>query len=241
MCYYVSITPEAPDIELTFRAKFVFPDKYKPMYVASAFTYPFMPVISNEEPTVISFSQWGLVPSWVKDIQTAAKIRTKTLNARSETIFEKPSFKHSILSRRCLVLVDGFYEWRHENKKTYPYYIQLKDEKTFALAGLWDSWTNQLDGRHTETFSIVTTKANHLLEKIHNTRKRMPVILKRENEKLWLDKEASKHELQAIMTPYDDKKLKAHTVSRMIRSQGFLDSDTSITEEYVYSDLKPLS
>ncbi|UCE97166.1 MAG: SOS response-associated peptidase [Dehalococcoidia bacterium] len=241
MCYYVSITPKVPDIELNFKAKFVFPEKYKAIYVASAFTFPFIPVISNEEPTVISFFQWGLVPSWVKNSLTASKIRTKTLNARAETVFEKPSFKHSILSKRCLVLVDGFYEWRHENKKTYPYYVRLRDEKPFALAGIWDSWTNQLDGKNTETFSIVTTRANSLLEKIHNTRKRMPVILTKEDESVWLDNNTSKDTLISIMIPYDDKKLKAHTVSRMLRSRGLSNSDSSITEEYNYQDLQPLS
>lgn len=129
-----------------------------------------MPVISNDEPTVISLFQWGLVPSWMKDGQTAAKIRVKTLNARSETIFEKPAFKNSILTQRCPVLVDEFYEWRHENKKTYPYYVQFKDEKPFALAGLRDGWRNHSDGKYTETFSIVTTMANPLLEKIYNTK-----------------------------------------------------------------------
>jgi len=240
MCYYVSITSKAPDIEFTFKAKFAFPDKYKPIYIASAFTYPFMPVISNKEPTLISYFQWGLVPSWVMDRKTAIKIRRKTPNARAETVFEKPSFKHSILSQRCLVLIDGFYEWRHENKKTYPYYIQLKDEKPFALAGIWDSWKNQLDEKHIETFSIVTTKANPLLEKIHNTRKRMPIILTKEDESVWLDNNTSKDALISIMTPYSDKKLKAHTVSPMIKSQGLSTGDPSITEKYIYQDLHPL-
>ncbi|MFC1866268.1 SOS response-associated peptidase [Chloroflexota bacterium] len=116
MCYYVSITPRIRDIESAFNARFAFPERFKPSYVASAFTFPFLPVISNEEPSVIGFFQWGLVPSWVKDNPTADGIRTKTLNARSETIFVKPSFKHSVVSKKCLVLVDGFYEWRHENR-----------------------------------------------------------------------------------------------------------------------------
>jgi putative SOS response-associated peptidase YedK len=240
MCYYVSITPKTSDIEFIFKAKFALPNEYKPMYVASAFTYPFMPVISNEEPTVIGFFQWGLVPSWVKDSQTAGKIRTKTLNARSETIFEKPSFKRSILTKRCLVLVDGFYEWRHENKKTYPYYIQLEDNKVFALAGIWDGWRNQSDGKYTETFSIVTTKANLLLQKIHNTRKRMPVILTKEDEAVWLDNKTGIDHLKYLFSPYYEKRLKAHTVSRSIRKQGLIIDNPSITDEYIYHDLSPI-
>lgn len=240
MCYYVSITPKTGVIESIFKAKFALPDEYKPTYVTSAFSYPFLPVISNEEPTVISSFQWGLVPSWVKDSHVAATIRTKTLNARSETIFEKPSFKRSILSKRCLVLVDGFFEWRHENKKTYPYYIQLRDEKAFALAGIWDSWRNQLDGKYTETFSIVTTKANLLLEKIHNTRNRMPVILDKEDRAVWLDNKTDIDQLKSLFSPYDYIKLKAHTVSRSIRKQGLLNEDSSITEEYIYQDLSPI-
>jgi len=240
MRYYVSITPKATDIEFIFNAKFSLPEEYKPVYLASAFTYPFMPVISNEEPTVISFFQWGLVPYWVQEMHTADKIRVKTLNARSETIFEKPSFKRSILSKRYIVLVDGFYEWRHENKKTYPYYIQLKGGNPFVLAGIWDGWRNQSDGKYTETFSIVTTKANSLLQKIHNTRKRMPVILKKKDEAVWLNKETTVDQLISLFSLYVEKKLKAHTVSCSIRKGGFITDKPSMIEEYIYQDLQSI-
>jgi putative SOS response-associated peptidase YedK len=239
MCYYISISVSISQIESRFNANFSYPKEFKPVYVSSAFSHPKLPVISNEEPSVISLFQWGLVPYWVKDSQTAIKIGSKTLNARSETVFEKSSFRHSILSKRCLVLVDGFYEWRHENNKTYPYYIQLQDENAFALAGIWDIWHNQSTEEFIETFSIVTTRANSLLKKIHNTKKRMPVILNKEDEKVWLAKETSREQLETLFSPYN-LELKAHPVSRLIRQYGFSTEDSTVNEEYIYPELPPI-
>lgn len=134
-------------------------------------------MISNDKPDLIELYTWGLIPFWVKNLEAANKISERTLNARSETIFEKPSFRHSIMSKRCLIIADGFFEWQHENKKAYPYYIKLKGNETFGIAGIWDSWTNPESKEEMRTFSVITTAANSLLEKVHNTRKRMPVIL----------------------------------------------------------------
>ena len=109
------------------------------------------------------------MPFWTKDEVAAERIRTQTLNARAETIHQKPSFRASIMTKRCLVLVDGFYEWREEGKKKYPYYISLASNDAFALAGIWDRWLNNSTGEVKDTFSIITTRANPLLERIHNT------------------------------------------------------------------------
>ena len=104
------------DIEQRFGAKFEQAKSYHQLYSASAFTYPQMPVISNNSPEYIEYFQWGLIPFWVKDNVSALKISQRTLNARAETIFQRPAFRHSIRSKRCLIIADGFFEWRHENK-----------------------------------------------------------------------------------------------------------------------------
>ena len=119
MCYYISITPKLLDIQVRFGALFKQPESYKPAYSINAFSHPQVPVISSDNPDSIELFTWGLIPFWVKSMEAANKIRQRTLNARAETIFDKPSFRHSIMGKRCLVITDGFFEWRHENKKAY--------------------------------------------------------------------------------------------------------------------------
>jgi len=240
MCYYISITPSRPDIEKVFGALFTQPESYHPVYSASAFSYPFLPVISNENPQAIDFYQWGLIPFWVKDIETANKIRKRTLNARSETIFEKPSFRHSIISKRCLVLADGFFEWRHENKKKYPYYITLEDHTPFVIAGIWDVWMNPETRQEVRTFSVITTAANPLLEKVHNTRKRMPVILPESEEKRWIDLSIPLSEASGMLKPCSSDILKAHTISPLVNNRAANRNTPEVIREYSWGDKRNL-
>jgi putative SOS response-associated peptidase YedK len=200
-----------------------------------------MPVITNEEPTQVALLNWGLIPFWVKDESTALRIRQQALNARAETIFTKPMFRHSIVAKRCLVLVDGFFEWRHENKKSYPYYIRLKDNQPFALAGIWDRWLNHITGNELRTFSVITTEANLLMAQIHNTRKRMPVILSREVEKRWLMMDLKSDEIMSMLKPYDASAMQAYPVDRSIVKKGINTIDSSILNEKIYKDLSQLT
>jgi len=237
MCYYVSITPKMTDIEQRFSATFKQPELYHQVYSASAFTYPQMPVISNDSPSSIEFFQWGLIPFWVKDKEKALKIRQRTLNARAETIFQKPAFRHSIRSKRCLIIVDGFFEWRHKNKKKYPYYIKLINYIPFAIAGIWDAWENPDTEEIIKSFSIITTRANSLLEKIHNTRKRMPVILQREDESLWLEDNMDEQRIQSMLSPRDVKEMEAYTVTNVISKLGYNTRNTEVLNEHTYTGL----
>jgi putative SOS response-associated peptidase YedK len=189
MCYNISISLDRERVEERFEAKCGEPHLFRTIYHASGFSSPLLPIITNQNPDTIQFFHWGFIPVWVKDEKRAHTIRVKTLNARSETIFDKPSFRNSILKKRCLVIVDGFYEWRHVEGKKYPYYITLLRGGIFSLAGIWDTWTNKENGEMKNTFSIITTRANALLEKIHNTKKRMPVIIQQEREREWLKKD----------------------------------------------------
>lgn len=165
-------------------------------------------VISNENPGELSLYRWGLIPFWAKDIA----IGNKLINARSETILEKPSFKNSFKNRRCLVLSDGFYEWKREGGKT-PYRILRKDGSAFAMAGIWDKWKNP-EGEEIRTFSILTTTPNSLMEKIHD---RMPVILDRETEKGWIGN-LPEETLLEMLKPCDPASLIAYPVSSLVNS-----------------------
>ena len=178
------------------------------------------------------------MPFWAKDERTADNIRMKTFNAKAETIFEKPSFRTSIKSKRCLVLVDGFYEWQHKSGNKYPYYIRLADESAFALAGIWDRWENKSTGEEERTFSIITTEANPLLAEIHNTKKRMPVILKQADEQNWLAVDLEVDDIKSLLQPYDGDDLKAHTVSRLITAMGKNKNVEEVQKPYEYKELK---
>ena len=154
----------------------------------------------------IEFMRWGLVPYWAKD----PKIGHKMINARAETLTQKPSFKHLIKSKRCLVPSSGFYEWEKIDKRKVPYYIGIKNSKIFSFAGLYDNWKDSV-GSELKTFTIITTNSNNTLKPIHN---RMPVILEREFEEDWLDVKTHDFDsLKQMLKPYPDDKMIAYAVS----------------------------
>ncbi len=241
MCYNLSINKNIGSIEKRFHALFQNPDMFTPFYHISAFSIPLIPVILNKKPDSIQLFHWGLIPFWVKDKEFAEKIRFKTFNARSETVHEKPSYRTSIKNKRCLVIVDGFFEWREHNGKKYPYYIYMPDNTAFALAGIWDSWLNKKTNENLNTFSILTTGANPLLEKIHNTKKRMPVILKKENERKWIDESLNKDAIDTLMLPYDEDNLETHTVSKLVSVRKEDSNVPGAIEEFHFKDLPGLS
>jgi putative SOS response-associated peptidase YedK len=148
--------------------------------------------------------QWGLVPSWSKDA-------SGFINARAETLELKPSFAESFLRRRCLIPADGFCEWERRGKLKQPYFFQMKDESSFAFAGIWDQWQN--DSRSITSCAIITTKANELLAKIHD---RMPAMLPAEDQERWLLAEADPTELRALLAPFPAAEMKSFPVSSRV-------------------------
>lgn len=150
---------------------------------------------------------WGLIPSWAKDRTIAAKL----INARAETIAEKPSFRSAFKHRRCLILADGFYEWQRVNSKKQPFYFHKRDRQPFAFAGLWEHW--QGESGAIASCTIVTTQANELLEPIHD---RMPVILPSEEYATWLDPSATSNQLQTLLHPYAAEAMAGYPVSPLV-------------------------
>lgn len=169
-----------------------------------------LPVITNQNQKEIQNFRWGLIPFWAKDI----KIGNKLINARAETLAEKPSFKNAFKNRRCLVLADGFYEWKRIGKTKIPMRITLKNEKPFAMAGLWENWKSP-SGEFVKSFTVITTEPNDLMSEIHN---RMPVILPQEIEKVWLDNSLSQEELSTFLKPFEADEMKAFQVSTAVNS-----------------------
>ncbi|MCX7985020.1 MAG: SOS response-associated peptidase [Bacteroidetes bacterium] len=183
MCFSFKLTTSKETIEKFFDATFVEPNVFQPA-IFNGFQFPLTPVILNIAPKVIHFAEWGLIPPWAKN----ESIRTHTLNARIETIHEKPSFRESI-NNRCLVLADGFYEWQwidSQGKRKQKYLLALPNNEPFGLAGLWSQWRTSTTGKTRITYTLLTTEANELLSRIHNTKKRMPLILNPTLGKSWL-------------------------------------------------------
>jgi len=158
-----------------------------------------------------SWMHWGLIPSWAKD----PKIGARMINARAETVAEKPSFRAAFKRRRCLIPATGFYEWKKlDEKHKQPYHIGMKHGDLFAFAGLWEHWNS--DGAEIESCTIITTEANELIKDIHD---RMPVILPEEEYDRWLDpKNQDKDELTAILKPSASDEMKAYTVDRIVNN-----------------------
>ena len=161
-------------------------------YEVSGFTHPKLPVMAEEHPNEFELMQWGLIPSWTKDEEKAKELSNMALNAKAETIFEKPMFRKPIISKRCILPVDGFYEWRTIGKIKYPYFIFPKDKSLFTFGCIYDTWANTKTGEIINSFSIVTTEANETMAMIHNTKKRMPLILNNEDWRQWVTRKPQK-------------------------------------------------
>ena len=170
------------------------------------------PVIFYDGDRSLDLFRWGLIPSWAKD----PKISYKMINARAETVPEKPAFRRPFQKNRCLVVADGFYEWKGEPKARdrTPMWIHLASKDTFAMAGLWDTWRDA-EGRETRTFTILTCAPNDLMASIHN---RMPVILRPEDEDVWLDPTTQPATLQRLLGPYTASEMAAYAVSPLVNS-----------------------
>jgi len=181
---------------------------FKPRYnVAPTQMVP--AIIGHDGKRRLGELRWGLIPSWAKD----AKIGYQTINAKAETVAQKPAFRHSFLRKRCLIPADGFYEWQKSDGSKQPYRIVLKDRAAFAMAGLYDTWTDP-EGNKLSSCTIITTTPNSLMAGIHD---RMPVILRPEDEEIWLDRSCQEETLlKGLLVPYPATAMKAYKVSSAV-------------------------
>lgn len=235
MCFHYSLTIERTEIEIQLGVHFE--DNWAPVYHANGFSFLQMPVIAQNKPDVVQLFDWGLIPFWIKSKADAEKIRAQTLNARSETVFEKPSFRSSITNQRCLVIADGFFEWMDFQKKKYPHLIFLNNGQAFCFAGIYSSWTDKETGEYVNTFSILTTAANPLMAKIHNGKERMPVIIPPHLYSKWLTPDLTKEEITSFFKPYPDSAMSAHTISKLITSRSQNSNTPEIKERFNYPEL----
>lgn len=212
MCFHNSMSVKVKELASRYGRKSdvveIYRDILDEQYHINAFNFPKYPVITASDE--VQVYDWGLIPFWTK--AEPDEIRGMTLNARAETLFTKPSFRDPIRTRRCLVPSTGYFEWRHEEKKKIPYYIYLKEEPIFSIAGIYDVWTDKQTGEQLSTFSIITTTTNPLTDYIHNTKHRMPAILSKEDEEKWLNPRLSKVEIESLLKPFPAEKMDAYRI-----------------------------
>jgi putative SOS response-associated peptidase YedK len=209
MCGRFTLTTSAKKLAEAF-SNFQPPAELTPRYNVA----PSQPVavVANNGQNKVDFFTWGLIPSWAKD----PSVGDRMINARSETLAEKPSFRTAYRRRRCLILADGFFEWRRNpDKSKTPMYIQLESREPFAFAGLWEEWHSS-EGDEILSCTIITTQPNEFMAKIHN---RMPVILAREAYAQWLDPgEQKPDQLQGLLVPYPAEQMMAYPVSTLVNN-----------------------
>ncbi len=228
MCYFNSlVAPAGADISVKGITKKL-PPTNKPLQ--SGFSYSSWPIIKNsDEGYSFENAHWELIAPWVKTKKEAEAGREKfnTLNATSERLLESKLFKPAALNYRCLVPSTGFFEWRHYKpigaKKdiAYPYFISLTDQPLFYMAGIYQPWTDKETGETMDTFSIVTTKANALMEQIHNKKKRMPTILNEVQASAWLQANLSEAKIMELASSkYDASCMSAYTIDKNFRTSS---------------------
>ena len=185
-------------------------EEFNPRYnVAPGQSVPVVTYLEKDQKKMVATMKWGLVPSWAKD----PSIGERMINARAETIQEKPSFRSAFQRRRALVPASGFYEWKKEGSTKTPFFIGMKEMKPLAFAGLWERWIH--DNNFLETFTILTTDANQLILPIHD---RMPVIIPVDFYDIWLFPDTEIPQILSLLHPFPDKEMQAYPISKLVNS-----------------------
>ena len=241
MCYQTRIIRTVKDLELRYNAGLVNEDYRglfdKPQYHLNGFAHPNMLVIPQDKPEVLAPGIWGIVPNnkqpdQIKSYYKEAVKFGAGLNAQSEKLFNHFIYKNVALTQRCIIPVTGFFEPHTHQKKKYPYYIHRNDDEILSLAGIYTVIGTYI------TFSILTKKASPLFEKIHNIKKRQPVILNSETETEWLDNSLSmKSVTEIINQPYNDNLLETYTVSKDLYNTRIDTNIETITDKVSYAEL----
>ncbi len=213
MCGRFTLTVDPAELREAF-GEYTFPEQFAPRFNIS----PTQPVLAipNDTRNKADFFSWGLIPSWSKDPTIASRL----INARGETVAEKPSFRGGFKYKRCLIPADGFYEWKAQGgeKTKVPYFIHMKDRHPFAFAGLWDEWHSPDGGTLLRTCTIITIEPNELMAALHN---RMPVILHQKDYAQWLDAAPQTPEnLLPLIKPFPADKMSAYPVSTLVNKPG---------------------
>ncbi len=221
MCNFKSGQYTMSDLEAYyhFMANTESNEEFKPHFYENGFDHLYSPIMTA--PGIVSMASWGLIPWYTKTLDQALIVRNQALNARSEEMYEKASYKDSLKdNKRCLIPATGFFEWHWNDpkgKEKQPYYIHTKN-KLFSFAGVWSTWKDKQNDKIVQTYSIMTCPANPLMERIHNNGMRMPVIIPNQYLNDWLNPNLSKEDILAFCKPYDNSLMDAYPIDKKIGS-----------------------
>ena len=244
MCYHKSLTAKYEQLVEYYSTTYskLVEDLYAVRFHENGFDFHAGPVVTAGKPSDIQMFHWGLVPFWVKDQAAATRLKVSTLNCISEEMYDKPSFRDAAREgKRCLIPCSGFFEWRwmdEKGKKKIPYYIRMKDQELFSIAGLYSRWIDRATDERYYSYTVLTTQANPMMSTIHNSKERMPVIIPRDYEKDWLNQNLTREDVLALCQPIDDKLMTAHTISKRITSKT---EETNVPEVLHVQDYEELN
>jgi putative SOS response-associated peptidase YedK len=207
-------------------------------YHENGFDYLPTPVITAGEPDQFKLFRWGLIPFYMNDAEKAMTLRTQTLNCISEEMVDKPSYRDAVKNgQRCLIPVTGFYEWRWLDEKgtvKIPYYVTFRDQRVRSMAGLYSRWKDKVTGEYYYSYTVLTTRANSILEYVHNHKQRMPVFISREDEKAWLNRDLSQKDMMDLCTPSQDSAMRAYTISKLLTTRNIVTNVAEVQQPMNY-------
>lgn len=207
-------------------------------YHENGFDYLPTPIITAGEPDQFKMFRWGLIPFYMSDTDKAMMLRTQTLNCISEEMTDKPSFRDAFKNaQRCLIPVSGFFEWRWLDEKgtvKIPYYITFRDQKIRSMAGLYSRWKDKVSDQYYYSYTVLTTRANSILEYVHNHKQRMPVFIGQQDEKAWLDRGLGQKDVLDLCQPFQDPAMRAYTISKLLTTRNIVTNVPQVLEPMNY-------
>lgn len=225
MCYSTTLTRSKIEIEKATKREFRYPLEYTPYFFQSAFNHENLYIIPQKEPKIIHTAMWGLVPKWAMKADVTEFLKKNyTNNARSESIFDKRSFKDFPISNRCLILANGFFEPHHEGKNAIPYHCHHPDDSLFMFAGLYSELDDALF-----SCTIITVEANQQFEEVHNKKKRMPLVLDPEFTNDWLQNDLNHANVKELMkVGFTTKEFECYPATRELYKPNFKEKNTPL-------------